>query len=537
MPDRGACEVAAHSPGARENFPGARQTSGTSVPPLAILRGFTIGAKRACLIRMLPSSTRPWRTRLLVLAMVLAIGGIAGLGVMDERSMASGIRREISHEQRVLAEVLAKELRGGLASIGGAGPPLHQIQVEDGTWRFGDGAITFTPRDLLHGEAFSESGEHRALLWSASTRELRTLDGELVSIPTLAQAAAAGETNAWLTPAEAGRLGLPDELAVAGLARIHTDRTGEWTLAIVGSIHRQRGREARRYARSVVMVSLASLIVIGFGFVLLRTQRQERALERALAREATRAEQEAQLAREGRAATMLTFAAGIAHELSTPLGVIAMRAEQLANNADDDRGRRGARAIGEQVIRIQEQSRRFLAIARGAAPLRERVPAGEVMHNAAARVQHRFDHAGVALAVADCSDLPWIHGDARLLEHSLTNLLINACDASPAGHTVELDACVHGDALELRVSDRGVGVDPVLGARIRPFFSTKAEGEGTGLGLAIASEVMRMHRGELLLLLRPGGGTCAVLRLPAEAAPTEEHAIPREPQDPPAARG
>ena len=58
------------------------------------------------------------------------------------------------------------------------------------------------------------------------------------------------------------------------------------------------------------------------------------------------------------ASFLFTFAAGIAHELSTPLGVIAMRAEQLENSADDDRARRGARAITEQVSRIHDQARR-----------------------------------------------------------------------------------------------------------------------------------------------------------------------------------
>ncbi len=444
--------------------------------------------------------------------MVLAIGGIAVLGVMDERWMVTNVRLENSRERQVLAEALAAELRI-------AGPPVGHTHGVDGVWHTGDASTAVDPRQYIQGEAFSDSGEHRVLLWAPATLELRTLDGELVTIPSIEHAATAGEQQAWLTPNEAGQLGLPEELAVAGLARIKTGRLGDWTLAVVSSTQRQRGREARRIARTIVMVGLVSLVVVGFGLVLLRTQRQERALEQALAREG-------QLAREGRAATMLTFAAGIAHELSTPLGVIAMRAEQLEKSAEDDRARRGARAIHEQVDRIHEQARRFLAIARGAAPLRERFPATEVLRNAASRVQHRFDRAGVSLRVEPSDDLPWIHGDARLLEHALTNLLINACDASPAGAVVELATAVIERSLTIVVRDRGAGIDPALHTHIRPFFSTKAEGEGTGLGLAIASEVMRMHRGELTHEARPGGGTCAVLRLPAESAPSNDGADP-----------
>lgn len=456
--------------------------------------------------------------------MMLAIGGIAALGVMDERSLVVGIRLELSREQRVLATVLATELREKLEAIGGDGPCFDKATVDDGVWQFGEGAVAVEPRKILHGEALSGDGAHRVLVWSSATLELRTLAGDLVSIPSVTHAIAAGDGRAWLTPKEAARLGLPEETAIAGLASLRTGRLGDWTVAVVSSTQRHSGREARRYARTIVMVSLASLVVLGFGLVLLRTQRKERSLERALVREAQRGQLETQLAREGRAATMMTFAAGIAHELSTPLGVIAMRAEQLENGAEDDRARRGARAITEQVGRIHDQARRFLAIARGASPLRERFPVIDVLHNAASRVEHRYDHKGVALKIGARDDLPWLHGDARLLEHALTNLLLNACDASSAGGVVELVVSVVDGMLAIEVRDRGVGIEPALVARIQPFFSTKAEGEGTGLGLAIASEVMRMHRGALTLESRSGGGTCAVLRLPVDPVNLHDHA-------------
>jgi len=77
---------------------------------------------------------------------------------------------------------------------------------------------------------------------------------------------------------------------------------------------------------------------------------------------------------------------------------------------------------------------------------------------------------------------------------------------------------------ELEVCDRGNGIDSAHAARVvEPFVSTKRE--GTGLGLAIASEVAHMHRGRLGLKPRDGGGTCAVLRLPAESPP-DDHASP-----------
>ena len=120
------------------------------------------------------------------------------------------------------------------------------------------------------------------------------------------------------------------------------------------------------------------------------------------------------------------------------------------------------------------------------------------------------------------------HLDARLLEHALSNLLVNACDASPPGGEVLVTAVSDGHELRIEVNDRGSGMDPAQAARaVEPFVSTKPEGEGSGLGLAIASEVLRMHRGRLALEPRPGGGTCAVVRLPAE--PRTEHDVATSP--------
>lgn len=477
-----------------------------------------------------PRATRRRRPAWLVLAMLLTIGGIAVLSVLDERSMTRRIQEDIVREQRILAEVLAAEFKAGIAGIDASDASAGPATVEGALWRFAGRAAALEPQAFLHGHTFAEGGEHRLLLWSTAAPELRTPQGEAVQIPALAAAAEAGADQAWLTEDEAASLGLPAEVAVAGLARVDTRRIGRWAIVVVSSTQRQHAGEVRRSIRTVLVVGLVSLVVVGFGLVLLRSQRQERSLEQALVRETLRAQQEAQLAREGRAATMMTFAAGIAHEISTPLGVIAMRAEQLENSADDDRARRGARAIGEQVSRIREQARRFLAIARGAAPLRERFPAGEVLTRAAALVQHRFDRAEIRLHAAPTAALPWIHGDARLLEHALINLLLNACDASPAGGAVELTARATGATLTIAVTDHGVGIEPALASRIKPFFSTKAEGEGTGLGLAIASEVMHMHRGELVLEAPAEGGTRAVLRLPAEAP---DDGVPHPAEDPP----
>lgn len=247
-------------------------------------------------------------------------------------------------------------------------------------------------------------------------------------------------------------------------------------------------------------VTLASLVVLGFCLALVRSQRHERTLMRALLREGQRFDRESELAREGRGAAMLTFAAGVAHELSTPLGVIAMRAEQIENRTDDDQIRGGARSIGEQVDRIRAHARRFLALTRDIVPLRERFIASEVVQGAAVRVQHRFERADVRLTIAACERPPPIRGDARLLEQSLVDLLLRACDASPAGGEVEMSVARRVDDLIVTIRDHGAA--PTEG-RVR-------------FDLLVAEEVLRIHRGALDVMAGSEGGTCALIRVPID---------------------
>lgn len=493
---------------------------------------------------MPPSPRAPWaRTWSLALAMLLAIIGITVIGEFDERASAQRARADMLREEGILAEVLAAEFRAGIAALdAGSTAPIAAVEVEGPRWRLlpanpADAVVEIEPQQLIHGHMFLESGDHRLLLWIGGGPGLRTLQGQAVDLPRIALAAEQGQTGAQLEIEEAARLGLPADPAMAGLARVDTRRLGRWTIIVVSSAQHQREREERGELRMIGGVGLVSLVVLGFGLVAFREQRREFALQRELGREEMRTRQEEYLAREGRAATVLTFAAGLAHEVATPLGIIGMRAEQLCAHAEEDRDRRAARAVSEQVQRISESMQRFLAIARGGAPRRERFAALEVIDDTVARVQHRFDRAGVTLRTVLHGDPPRLHGDARLLEHALSNLLLNACDASPPGAEVELIATYDAEELTISVCDRGGGMDPVQAARaVEPFVSTKPEGEGTGLGLAIASEVMRMHRGHLVFEPRVGGGTRAVLRLPAEPTPDEAAPSSPAPQSDPSGR-
>ena len=458
--------------------------------------------------------------------MLAAVGSVAAAGVFEERSESARARADMVGEQQILATVFASALSAGVRDADV--PPPHGrltgVELDGPKWIFTfqwppqqEQSMVLVPQAYLHGHAYLEARDHRLLLWSTKVPGLHTLQGRAVTLPAIADKMRRGEAWARLTAEEAVLAGLPHEIAVAGIARADCGPFGTWGVAVISSAENQREREARRSARLVLGVGLVSLIILGFGLALFRTQRHEQALGRELERETLAAQRDAQLARDGRAATVLTFAAGMAHELSTPLGVMAMRAEQIESAAEDERTQRAARIIIEQVARIREQAQRFLSLARGASPSRDRFRAVEILQAAGERVQHRFERAGVALRVDIAEPSLWVRGDARLLEHTLTNLLVNACEASPPGSAVDLVASAGPNELTVTVRDRGAGLDPALQARLgEPFISAKPG--GTGLGLAIAHEVMRMHRGELRIESHPEGGTCAVLRLPCERA-------------------
>ena len=215
-----------------------------------------------------------------------------------------------------------------------------------------------------------------------------------------------------------------------------------------------------------------------------------------------------------------TLAMGIAHEVGTPLGVIAGRAEQLASRLEgDERGARAVAAIADEAERIRRVVRGFLDLARGDVPTLGQADPAEVFRTAVGMVEHRFAAAGVSLEVDVQADVPQIHCDHAMLEQALVNLLLNACDASPRGGAVRAGVHADGGQVAFSVRDEGAGIPPDITARVtEPFFTTKPEGKGTGLGLAITSEIVKLHHGELLLQPARPRGTSASIVIPTRGA-------------------
>ena len=498
------------------------------------------GARRA--------TRRPWLAGL----MALSLGLVVAVGLWDQSREAESSLLDVEHRQAALARLVASVVTARLevvragALAAAAGDRSDTARALSGQWHYD--ALRVVPAsapapapapgcvDLVVPVSGGRRVDARIEV-AQLLGDLSPGDGEWVALrpprerlfattarrhfdPELPLAIARRGASMRLSRAQAAALGLPRRVAVAGAASIDGRILGRWDVVVAVSVASERDRQIRAKWRILFGVALAGGLVLAFGGYAVRAERKELGLLHELTVAEMEQRRDEQLEREGRAATMLTFAAGVAHEIATPLSIIQGRAEQLlARATDDPRGATAAQRILDQTARIDGVIRGFLRLARGAGPALERLDAAEIARDAAALVEHRFAKAGVALHVDDSGAAAAIRGDRRLMEHAIINLLLNACDACGRGGAVCLRLHVDDLSVFFEVDDDGIGVGPDLVARVtEPFFSTKPAGRGTGLGLAIAGEIVKIHRGALSLVPRNPRGTRAVICIPAALA-------------------
>lgn len=221
------------------------------------------------------------------------------------------------------------------------------------------------------------------------------------------------------------------------------------------------------------------------------------------------------LAERERLAALGVLAAGVAHEVNTPIAGLSSYAQLLlADTAPADPRYAILKKMERQTFRAAHLVNNLLEFARPRARASVQTDLREVLANAAESVETAFGARGVRLETSGAPAPVWVDGDPRDLEQVFVNLLTNARDASPDGGLVSCGLAAEGQRARVTVSDRGSGVTPEAGERLfQPFFTTKKSG-GTGLGLAISREIVRRHGGEIGLCARPGGGTQAWVELP-----------------------
>lgn len=214
-----------------------------------------------------------------------------------------------------------------------------------------------------------------------------------------------------------------------------------------------------------------------------------------------------------------TYASRIAHELKNPLSSIKGLNQLLARRvaAENETDRERFQVVADEIDRIEGIVSAFATFSRPLHNLKlDEVWLGALLRECLLLYEVTLaDRRIEALPLRADADLV-VRADPRKLKQVLINLLQNAIDAMEHGGTLSVVArAIDGEAVEIVVSDSGVGIAPEAMERLfEPYFSTK--GSGTGLGLTIARGIIRQHGGELTLESKAGEGTVARLRLPID---------------------
>lgn len=231
-----------------------------------------------------------------------------------------------------------------------------------------------------------------------------------------------------------------------------------------------------------------------------------------------------------RLANVGQLAAGLAHEMNTPLGSISAHAEESLEivehvrdgplpreKLDDLRGR--LLAIMRQANRCSRIATRLLQFAQPGRPVSGTCNPKPVIDEVVEMFAPAAQEKGIHLDRLGEIELPNAPVGPAELEQILVNLVQNSVDACERGDMIRVQAAVQSGCLKLIVSDTGCGIAREMLNRIfEPFFTTKPVGQGTGLGLSVCLGIARSVGGSIELESAPGRGTRASVSLPLERA-------------------
>jgi two-component system, NtrC family, sensor kinase len=233
-----------------------------------------------------------------------------------------------------------------------------------------------------------------------------------------------------------------------------------------------------------------------------------------------RVELEAQLSQADKLSSIGLLAAGVAHEVNTPLAVISSYTQMLSKQLQGDPQKSGVlEKIIRQTFRASEIVNNLLNFSRTSGTEIGDVDVNKVIGDTLALLEHQFKVSKVEVENALTPRLSPIQGNAGRLQQVFLNLFLNAKDAMPGGGKLRV-ATSNGESVCVSVSDTGSGIAPENIHRIYdPFFTTKTslrEGQprGTGLGLSVTYGIIQEHAGKIRVESHPGAGTTFTLDFP-----------------------
>jgi PAS domain S-box-containing protein len=233
-------------------------------------------------------------------------------------------------------------------------------------------------------------------------------------------------------------------------------------------------------------------------------------------------ELESQLSQTEKMSSIGLLAAGVAHEVNTPLAVISNYAQMLAKELkQDEKKSLLLERITRQVFRASEIVSNLLNFSRTSGTEFSDVDVNKIIQETLALLEHQLKVAKVRVEQDLAPGLPHINGNTGKLQQVFLNLFLNARDAMPGGGTLRVST-YNGAGVNVAISDTGSGIAQEHIQRIYdPFFTTKLsarEGErrGTGLGLSVTYGIIQEHAGKITVESAVGRGTTFYLEFPMQ---------------------
>ena len=229
---------------------------------------------------------------------------------------------------------------------------------------------------------------------------------------------------------------------------------------------------------------------------------------------------ETQLAQADKLSSIGLLAAGVAHEINTPLAVISSYAQMLSKQLKGDaRLAPVLDKITQQSFRAAEIANGLLNFSRTSTTEFRETNLNQVIRDTLSLLEHQFKTAQIIVDLELAEDLPPIHGNPGKLQQVFLNLLLNAKEAMPGGGRLRVATLFNGHVAAL-VNDSGSGIAPEHLKRIYdPFFTTKTmarpgDRRGTGLGLSVSYGIIQEHAGKIHVESAVGAGTTFHLEFP-----------------------
>ncbi len=308
--------------------------------------------------------------------------------------------------------------------------------------------------------------------------------------------------------------GLPRDEALGKLLRevfpLHSVRRIERELAAVGP-----GVEARIYRHALVNRA-AERIVVNLALSPIAAEGGDGSRVVTFDDITARVKLEEQVLQQERLASLGLLAAGVAHEVNTPLTGISSYAQLLLEDmpADDPR-RETLQKIEDQTRRASTIANSLLNLARPERSAFESLPLNDAVHEVLRLFEPQIRDKRIVLHTDLEAELPEVRGHRGKLQQVVLNLLSNARDAVEGGGRIAVRTVHSGGRVVLEVDDDGVGIaENDLPRIFDPFFTTKGRGKGTGLGLSISYGIVREHDGTMHVESVPGEFTRFRVELP-----------------------